>query len=194
MEPVPEPEHVWSRLVSAREAYRAAVPPEYDEVLLEVAQRAEDAGSIGKADIGALVVWKRLPANTRWVSELMSVPEADVRAVTARAVAAVRDVSLVRGEAAQQGREVLWELPGFRHGAALASAVLTAAAPQRMAVYDRRARQGLEWLGYSLGGPRGRYGRYMDLLGDLLDRSGPGTEGWTARDVDTALYWLGGQG
>jgi len=177
--------------MAAREEYRAAVPATYDEVLVEVAQRAEKSGSLGKADIGALVVWKRLRADTGWVSELMATPEAKVRAVTTRAVAAARDVSLRRGEAAQQGREALWELPGFQHGAALASAVLTAAAPARMAVYDRRAQQGLEHLGFSLGPVRGRYGRYMDLLDHLLAHGGPGTEGWRAREVDTALYWLG---
>lgn len=188
---VPVGEQVWERLVAARAKYRATVPAVYDEVLMEVAQRATERGSLGKADIGALVMWKRLRADTRWVSDLMGTPEAKVRAVTEKAVASARNMSRPRGEAAQQAREVLWELPGFKHGAALASAVLTAAAPDRMAVYDRRAQQGLELLGFFLGPVPGRYGRYMDLLDHLLACGGPRAEGWTARDVDTALYQLG---
>jgi hypothetical protein len=191
MKASPVGERVWKQLVAARMEYQATVPAVYDEVLVEVAQRAEALGSLGKADIGALVMWKRLRADTRWASDLMGTPEAEVRAVTGRAVASARDTSLPRGRAAQQAREMLWELAGFKHGAALASAVLTAAAPARMAVYDRRAQQGLELLGFCLGPVPGRYGRYMSLLDRLLAQGGPRAEGWTARDVDTALYQLG---
>ncbi|WUD71284.1 hypothetical protein OG937_06055 [Streptomyces sp. NBC_00510] len=189
----PLPDGVWSALSAAREAYRAAVPAAYDEVLTEVAERARHTGSLGKTDIAALLVWKRLQASTAWVVELMNLRDAEVRAVTAEAVHAVRDQDAPRGAAARQGRKALLGLPGCRHGDALASALLTAAAPDRMAVYDRRAQFGLERLGYQLTPAPGRYGRYMDLLDDLLIRSGPDAAGWTARDVDTALYWLGRQ-
>lgn len=189
----PLPDGVWSTLSTAREAYRAAVPAAYDEVLTEVAERARDTGSLGKTDIAALVVWKRLQASTAWVVELMNLRDAEVRAVTAEAVHAVRDQDAPRGASARRGRKALLGLPGCRHGDALASALLTAAAPDRMAVYDRRAQFGLEQLGYQLTPAPGRYGRYMDLLDDLLVRSGPDADGWTARDVDTALYWLGRQ-
>ncbi|MEU4095807.1 hypothetical protein [Streptomyces sp. NPDC026673] len=189
----PLPDGVWSTLSAARDAYRAAVPAAYDEVLTEIAERAREHGSLGKADIAALVVWKRLQASTAWVVELMNLPDTEVRAVTAGAVRAVRDTDAPRGAAAREGRRALLPLPGCRHGDALASALLTAAAPDRMAVYDRRAQFGLEQLGYQLSAAPGRYGRYMDLLDDLLVRSGPGADGWTARDVDTALYWLGRQ-
>lgn len=37
----------------------------YDEVLIEVAARVQAAGSIGKSDIGALLLWKRLRAHGR---------------------------------------------------------------------------------------------------------------------------------
>jgi hypothetical protein len=50
---------------------------------------------------------------------------------------------------AQAGRAALAPLPGFRTGDALASAVLTAAAPDRMAVYDWRAHTALHTLGVS---------------------------------------------
>ncbi|MFJ8097517.1 hypothetical protein [Streptomyces griseofuscus] len=65
------------------------------------------------------------------MTDLMSLPDTHVRAVTERAVTAVRDTTLTRSEAARTGLGIIWELPGFRTGDALASAVLTAAAPQR---------------------------------------------------------------
>jgi hypothetical protein len=121
----------------------------------------------------------------------MSLPDTQVRAVTQRAVTAVRDTALTRGEAARTGRGVIWELPGFRTGDALASAILTAAAPHRMAVYDSRVQHALDALGLTLTPTPGRYGRYMQLLDDLLEHGAAHAEGWTARDIDTALYWTG---
>lgn len=47
----------------------------YDEVLYEVVERVMRSGSIGKADIGALLFWKRLQANTPWVTRLHLVPD-----------------------------------------------------------------------------------------------------------------------
>lgn len=182
---------VWDVLIPARADYLAGVSPHYDEVFHDVAQRTERAGSLGKTDIAALVVWKRLSAQTRWVSALMSLPDAQVRSVTERAVTAVRDTTVPRSEAARAGRGIIWELPGFRTGDALASAILTAAAPQRMAVYDRRVQHALDTLGLTLTRTPGRYGRYLQLLDDLLHHGGAHADGWTARDIDTALYWTG---
>ncbi|MBO0913288.1 hypothetical protein [Streptomyces laculatispora] len=180
---------VWDILVPARASYLAGVSPHYDEVFHEVAQRTQHAGSLGKTDIAALVVWKRLSAQTRWVTALLSLPDTHVRAVTERAVTAVRDTTVPRSEAARTGRGIIWELPGFRTGDALASAVLTAAAPHRMAVYDRRVQHALDTLGLTL--TPGRYGRYMQLLDNLLEHDAARADGWTARDIDTALYWTG---
>ncbi|MFI5689133.1 hypothetical protein [Streptomyces sp. NPDC051636] len=182
---------VWDVLIPARAGYLAAVSPHYDEVFHDVAQRTERAGSLGKTDIAALTVWKRLSAQTPWAAALMSLPETQVRAVTERAVTAARDTALSRSEAARTGRSIMSELPGFRTGDALASAVLTAAAPQRMAVYDRRVQHALDTLGLTLTHAPGRYGRYLQFLNDLLEHSGAHANGWTARDIDTALYWIG---
>ncbi|MEU1791407.1 hypothetical protein ABZ553_37160 [Streptomyces sparsogenes] len=182
---------VWDALVPARASYLADVSPHYDEVFHEVAQRTEHTGSLGKTDIAALVAWKRLSAQTRWVTALMSLPDTHVRAVTERAVTAVRDTALTRSEAARTGRGIIWELPGFRTGDALASAVLTAAAPHRMAVYDRRVQHALDTLGITLTPTPGRYGRYLQLLDDLLRHGAAHADGWSARDIDTALYWTG---
>lgn len=165
----------------------------YDELLHEVSDRVDRCGSIGKADIGALLFWKRLQANTPWAGRLQLMPEARVRDVTAAAVAAVRDDRVGTAEAAGRGRAALSSLPGFDRGDALASALLLAAAPSRMAVYDRRAQMALGLLGLSLTAARGRYGRYMGMVEQMRDEVSIGTgEPWTARDVDLALFQMGG--
>ncbi|MGJ3558078.1 hypothetical protein ACR6C2_00585 [Streptomyces sp. INA 01156] len=56
----------WQRLITARTAYTQAVSAHYDELLHHVAHRAQAEGSLGKADIGALLLWKRLRADTPW--------------------------------------------------------------------------------------------------------------------------------
>ncbi|MFF8882092.1 hypothetical protein [Streptomyces flaveolus] len=68
----------------------------------------------------------------------MATADAEVRKAAKAATLAVRDTSLSRSHAARDGRAALSGLPGFTPGDALASAVLTAAAPDSMAVYDRR--------------------------------------------------------
>ena len=179
------------RLVAAHAEYEAQVSNAYDEVLHEVAERVSTTGSIGKSDIGALLLWKRLRADTPWALALMSIPDAEVRAVTTRAVIAVSDNDVTTPAAARAGRRALGRLPGFTVGDALASALLVAAAPRRLAVYDRRAQQGLEILGYTLTAARGRYSRYMELVEEMLDMARRERPAWLARDVDLALYWLG---
>ncbi|MGW2672788.1 hypothetical protein ACWC5F_32770 [Streptomyces sp. NPDC001272] len=121
----------------------------------------------------------------------MSMPDSHVRAITERAVTAVRDLGLSRSKAAQAGRAAISKLPGFATGDALASAVLTSAAPRRMAVYDKRVQRAIELLGLTLTGASGRYGRYMEIIDTLLKHSSGRADDWTARDVDTALYWAG---
>jgi hypothetical protein len=185
----PTPEQ-WQRLAAARQAYTDTVSPHYDETLQHVTQRARDSGDIGKADIGALLMWKRLRADTPWAAELMALPEADVRRTTATATTAARDTTLSPSAAAQAGRAALASLPGFRTGDALASAVLTAAAPHRMAIYDRRAHSALHTLGIPLSHAPGRYSRYIETIDQLLATAPALIRNWTPRDMDTALYWL----
>lgn len=177
--------------MAARRSYEHATSAAYDEVLVEVSARVSALGSIGKSDIGALVLWKRIQANTRWAARLMSTPDREVRAVTRQAVDAVRDLHVPVSEAAGRGRRLLATLPGFTTGDALASALLVAAAPNRLAVYDRRAHTGLTMLGESLTSTPGRYRRYMDLIEKLLNTARQHDETWIARDVDLALFWLG---
>ncbi|MFD3557955.1 hypothetical protein ACFWWA_38545 [Streptomyces goshikiensis] len=182
---------VWDVLVPARDEYMSAISPHYDEVFWDVAQRVERSGCLGKTDIAALVVWKRLSAQTRWVTALMSLPDSHVRDVTERALTSVQDLDLSRGKAAQEGRGAIAKLPGFVTGDALASAVLTAAAPRRMAVYDQRVQRALDLCGLTLTKESGRYGRYMEIIDTLLTHSEGRADDWTARDVDIALYWVG---
>lgn len=75
-----------SALVQADDGYWNSVSPHYDEILHEVTDRVAASGSIGKVDIGALVLWKRMSASTRWASGLNVLPEVDVRKVTGVAV------------------------------------------------------------------------------------------------------------
>ncbi|MFE9751611.1 hypothetical protein ACFYOT_42460 [Saccharothrix saharensis] len=186
-----ESEAVWPRLIESLATYRRHVSPAYDEVLDEVTGRIAVGGSIGKADIGALLMWKRLRADTQWARELSDMRDADVRTVTAPAVAVVRDIDVPVVDAARAGRRLLSPLPGFRFGDALASAILVAAAPHRMAVYDRHAHSGLTSLGYDLSSEPGRYGRYMGIVEELREIGLEQGSEWTARDVDLALYQLG---
>lgn len=183
----------WDKLISAHARYTSQVSPHYDDVLRDVAARIERSGSIGKADVGALLFWKRLRADTPWVGRLHDMPDAEVRRVTALAVRAARDPDLSLPEAAGTARGVLLDLPGFRSGDALASALLTAAAPTRMAVYDRRAHAGLAGLGIVLPSRR-RYRTYLAHLAGLLRDAPEEATDWLPRDVDVALYMLGAPG
>ncbi|RAS22784.1 hypothetical protein BCL80_11930 [Streptomyces avidinii] len=137
-------------------------------------------------------MWKRLRADTPWAAELMALADTDVRRATAAATTAARDSTLSRCAEARAGRAALAHLPGFRTGDALAFAVLTAAAPDRMAIYDRRAHSGLRTLGITLShapGRYSRYSRYIERIDQLLAAPAP-IRTWTPRDMDTALYWV----
>lgn len=175
-------------LLSAQTSYLQSVSPSYDETLQAVIDRVRRNGSIGKDDIGALTFWKRLRADTTWSSRLQQLPDTEVRSITAKAVAVVRDQTLTLSESARLGREALLPLPGCGHGHALPSALLFAAAPDRMAVYDRRAEAGLHLLRLSSGGT---YSGYMSVVASLLEQLQTLGVNWRARDVDTALYEMG---
>lgn len=165
-------------LLRAYDDYRSEVSEHYDEVFEEVSQRVKGSGVIGKADIGALTVWKRLNASTRWARDLMNT-------------------------AARQARAGLSALLGFRTGDALPSAILCAAAPHRLAVYDRRSHAGLTALGLELMKAPGAMGDTWSSSGNYLRRAtvGPKPVGeagrpgallaWSvtpARNVSMLLY------
>ncbi|KHJ74201.1 hypothetical protein QR64_03035 [Rhodococcus sp. Chr-9] len=162
----------------------------YDEVLAEVQARAAQTGSIGKADIGALMLWKRLNLSTMWSRKLNEMPDSKVRAITRSAIELARDLSVPTPEAAGSARSVLLTLPGCRQGAAVASTILTAGAPDRMAVYDRRAVDALVVLGYPH--PNGYYRRFLATVCDLVELlNQEAGVNWCPRDMDKALFILG---
>ncbi len=159
-------------------------------MLLEVRARAERDGSIGKADIGALLLWKRLNLRTVWTCDLNEWPDRKVRAVTAEAFELARNTDRSVPEAAGAARSALLKLPGCQRGAAVASTLLTAGAPDRMAVYDRRAVTAVQILGFA--DPQGYYSRFMTTVCALAEAvNGATGRQWLARDVDMALFMIG---
>lgn len=86
--------HTWSLLRQAHAHFHSEASEVYDEVLIEVSDRIRSSGSIGKADIGALLFWKRLRADTRWARDLMVMADSEVRDTTRRVVSAVNDTAL----------------------------------------------------------------------------------------------------
>ena len=157
----------------------------YDEVIDEVHHRIMISGSVGKADIGALLLWKRLNLNTRWTMALNQEPDQRVREITGEAIKQAGSGPIL--EAARIARTTLLPLPGCSSGAAVASTILTAAWPDRMAVYDRRAAATLRHFGYEF--RRGVYSEYMTavcaLAAELSNHTGTN---WLPRDVDKALF------
>jgi hypothetical protein len=178
-------------LAVALQRYREQVCDEYDETLLDVIGQAATTGSLGKADLGALLLWKRIRIGA-WAEELLCTSDEDVRKITAKAVAAARDRELAVPEAARLARQALVELPGAGVGDAFASAVILVAAPDRMAVYDYHAHLGLWRVGLRLEQRPGLYFRYMELVeqcrAELLEQ---GYGRWLAREVDLALLTHG---
>ncbi|MFD7704820.1 hypothetical protein [Streptomyces caelestis] len=132
-------------------------------------------------------MWKRLRADTPWAAELMALADTDVRRATAAAATAARDTTHSRCAGAQAGRTALAHLPGFRTGDALASAILTAAASDRTAIYDRRAHSGPRTLGITLSHAPSRY---IETIDQFLAAAPAPIRTWTPRNMDTALYWM----
>lgn len=181
----------WEQVRTARVDYAEAVSPAYDEVFEEVAASALAMGSLGKADIAALVFWKRVATKTDWVIDLLATPEFDVRAITANVSVIVNDPMLSTADAADQAREVLAELPGLGKGDALISAVLAAVAPARMANYSRQCQAGLKKVGITVGTGADVYRRYMEAIDAIVALARQHGHPWTSGDVALALHQLG---
>jgi len=180
-----------SKLVVARDDYLRDVPTCYDEPLEEVASRVADSGSIGKSDIGTLLFWKRLRADTAWAARLLRLPDSEVRRRTTPVVAAATDPRVSVVDAARTARRLLVDLPGMKKGDALASALLCAAAPARLAIYDSRAQRGLALVELELSDAAGRYSRYLALIEQCRTELAGAGLAWRAREVDLALFQLG---
>jgi hypothetical protein len=164
--------------------------PHYDDVLREVCVRIDTSGSVGKGDIGTLAFWKRIRTDS-WSESFLSWSEARVREVTAAAVVAAREPGLIA--AASNARELLRELPGFKRGSAMSSAVLTAIRPRGFAVYDRNANKGLKRIGLDLAGNEpDHYAEYIRRIEQCrTEARAVRNHQWSAHEVDLALYILG---
>lgn len=179
-------------LQTSRQTHTESV---YDQVLREVSARIAEQGSMGKADIGALVVWKRLNAQTTWAKSLMETPDDDVRAATARAYALASDESELIPVAGGAARSALLGVPGMGGTDAMASAVLLAMSPTRMAVWDRRVETALTAIGRKPKGGRGRYERYLGVvieLAEAMQEVSDNRDAVIPREVDLALYHAAG--
>lgn len=178
-------------LAAARQRYRAAAHEEYDETLHDVIARVAAAGSLGKSDLAALLLWKRIRVGA-WAAKLLRMADTDVREITRKAVDAARNPEANVPDAARLARRALTGLPGAGIGDAFASAVILAAAPERMAIYDYHAHLGLWRIGLRLDEKPGLYARYMELVEQCraeLHEHGYGE--WTAREIDLALFTHG---
>ncbi|HTC70662.1 MAG TPA: hypothetical protein VK662_13920 [Acidothermaceae bacterium] len=167
--------------------------PHYDQTFRIASDAIRTTREAGKAEICLLVTWKR-SAQGSWLGAFLALDDADVRAWTRHAFEPLWDQSAdpvtVAGEAFARLRHA--DIPGFGR-TALPSALLCAADPQRLAVYDRRAQTALDNLHLRIDGAHGFYAGYIavvtQLRHDLADLSGHPI---SARDVDEALYEYGG--
>ncbi|MEO9322275.1 hypothetical protein ABFT23_02215 [Nocardioides sp. C4-1] len=166
----------------------------YDEVLRAVSARAAADGSLGKADIGGLVLWKRITAQATWATRLMETPDSVVREATAAAYVAANDETVSIPVAGQVAWTAMRPLPGMGGAGALRSAVLLALSPTRMAVWDRRVAASLTALGRLPKYGDGFYERYLTTLLDLAGHMGTSNPDrrHTPRDVDLALFNIAG--
>lgn len=166
----------------------------YDEVFHEVHRRVLSSGSLGKSDLGALVLWKRIQANTKWAERLLLRPEEEVRYVTGEAYSP--------GKSDEERLEILARLDGFRSGkSALASTVLSAWNPGDFGVIDRWSRRSITlfqmWRNDNLypiplAGSIMSYTTYLIMVRHMRDQlTEESGKSITARDVDKGLFWIG---
>ncbi len=178
-------------LLKVWKSHQGPAAETYDEVLRDVSRHAHEERSIGKTDIGALVVWKRLNASTRWAKKLMLTPESRVRESTGKAWWIANDDTRSIADAGGAARGELREVPGLGGGGAIASAVLVALAPSRMAVWDKRVRITLETMGWTPTPGSETYASYLEIVTQLAQHmqlaDGAGHE-FLPRDVDLALF------
>lgn len=180
----------------------------HDEVLNEVSQRVQQREYLTKADIGALAFWMHADTGSGWVPELHRYPDAYVQEVTSRAFVAVQDGDIPA--AGQRGCEILRELSDLapteeaRFSLPLASAILLACAPHRMAIWNSRVEAALDSpeTGPGIQSPFGRddqYAKYLEICeyvaAQLTQTSYARLHRklFTPRDADTALSQLGRQ-
>jgi len=158
--------------------------PYYDEVFWEVSARIRGRGEAGKLDLAALICWKR-SGQGHWVSDLMEMPDADVRCHSRAALAA--------GLTDQQRLDALAPLPGFKSKYAIATAALACNDPDDFGIIDWRTLKGLKWIERPIVRGRGETLRYLGRVRELRDLTRGSRPRVTARNIDQALWFIGGQ-
>ncbi len=93
----------------------------------------------------------------------------------------------------QQRLAALAPLPGFATKDAMATAVLACNDPNDYGVMDRRALDGLKRVCRPIRRGRGRTLRYLDRIRELRDLVSDTKPNVTARDIDLALWTIGGE-
>lgn len=156
--------------------------PYYDEIFHDVSRRLQREREAGKADIAILAFWKRSAQGSKWIGQLLSIPEATVRRTTRASFAETEDAA----------RLAALELPGLRRQEALATTLLCAYDPDNIAVMDRRARTALNQIGLGVPGGRGVTLRYLARVRAIRDDLTADGTPVSARDVDKGLFVLGG--
>lgn len=175
-------------LRSAYRHFQTLAKESYDEVFTQVHELYIQNGAIGKLEIGALMMWKRLNLNTTWTARLNETPDDEVRRQTREALA-ILNANEDPTVAMTKARTSLRVLPGFG-GPAVVSTVVSVADPVRFAVYDRNAHAAVvDVLGLQL--KKGYLGEYTSVVTRLRHLVGGNDAPWPARHIDLALYTLG---
>jgi hypothetical protein len=157
----------------------------YDEVLIEIHRRLRRNGHATKFDLAGLIGWKHVQ-NASWMSKLYDLAPGVVEAATAAAFRPrLTDVQRIAA---------LGGLPGYGAGRAFTSVLLTAWDPTSFGVFDKfvdetrskitSARCRCRWDDLPT---------YFDHMRQLaVELSTTTGRPWTPREVDKAMYILGG--
>jgi hypothetical protein len=163
----------------------AQYSPNYDQAFDEVHKRLQTNGHATMLDLAGLIGWKHV-RNAPWMVQLFVLPPGTAETATAAAFAP--------GLTDKQRIAALSPLPGYRAGGAFTSVLLTAWAPAVYGVYDKFANAvrpqvvgsecTCEWEDLPT------YFEHLRRLGQELSVA-TGTT-WTPREVDMAMFILGG--
>jgi hypothetical protein len=164
----------------AKQRMQAALdryPARYDEALDEVHERLSRAGHATKLDLAALIGWKHV-RNAPWMRQVLDLPAETITTTTTAAFAS--------GKTDEQRISALRPIPGFGHGGAFTSVLLTAWRPDAFGVFDRIAskRGWSKVVSPSCDCPRSDLPTYFNHLRQMASELGVS---WTPRKVDMAL-------
>jgi hypothetical protein len=155
-------------------------PVRYDDVLEDVHTRLVANGFATKLDLAALIAWKHV-RNAKSMRVALKLPTDTVEEGTADA--------FMPGLSDKERILALRNIPGFRHGGAFTSVLLTAWCPTEFGVFDDRA-SNVGWpraITPACTCVRSDLPTYFAHLREIASELG---SDWTPRNVDMALYGL----